>query len=175
MGSTGARTHPLLLCGTLSSCVAWSCVVSCCVVLCRVVSCPVVPCRLVSYRIVYCVVHVQLLLRASWARDVSYIIGTALSPVQRKGHEEALLSFYLHSLTGHLRSRGHETASVPSMEVARTLYSQGMAWGLVIGWLICPPANYGVAIWSANVGRLVSACVDLGTFGLLGVPRRARG
>eukprot|EP00966_Prymnesium_polylepis_P281248 6498280-Prymnesium_polylepis.1 len=44
-----------------------------------------------------------------------------------------------------------------------------MAWGLVIGWLICPPNNYGEQIWSANVRRLVAACVDLGTFAQLGV------
>ena len=44
-----------------------------------------------------------------------------------------------------------------------------MAWGLVIGWLICPPNNYGEQVWSANVSRLVAACVELGTFSLLGV------
>ena len=52
----------------------------------------------------------------------------------------------------------------PEIDEAWRLYSQCMAWGLVIGWLICPPVNYGEAVWSANVQRLVAACVDLGTF-----------
>jgi hypothetical protein len=114
----------------------------------------------------------QLMSRASWARDVSYILGTSLSPPQRESLEDSLLSFYLDSLRDQLRVRGLQaTQSVPSFSEARKLYSQSMAWGLVIGWLICPPINYGEALWSANVRRLVAACRHLDTFALLGVQR----
>ncbi len=36
-------------------------------------------------------------------------------------------------------------------------------WGLVIGWLITPPQNYGKAITTANLSRLVAAVRDLET------------
>ena len=42
-----------------------------------------------------------------------------------------------------------------------------MCWGLVIGWLICPANNYGEAILSANLKRLVAACIDLNTFDII--------
>jgi hypothetical protein len=105
----------------------------------------------------------QLCLRACWARDVSYLIATSLDTEQRRRHEEKLLSFYL----GRLREAGVVVAA----ETARSQYAQAMAWGLVIGWLLCPPQNYGEAVLSANVRRLVAACKDLGTFGALGVHR----
>ena len=105
----------------------------------------------------------QLTLRASWARDISYILGTALPPALRKQHERALLVEYLKQL--HKRLPAHQRP--PEEEQAWQLYCQAMAWGLVIGWLICPPVNYGQKIWLANVNRLVAACVDLKTFDLL--------
>jgi len=37
-------------------------------------------------------------------------------------------------------------------------------WGLVIGWLITPPQNYGEEITVANLKRLVAAAQDLATF-----------
>ena len=37
---------------------------------------------------------------------------------------------------------------------------------LVVGWLLCPPNNYGEELWTANVS-LVAACRELNTFGLL--------
>ena len=46
-------------------------------------------------------------------------------------------------------------------------YSVSMCWGLVIGWLICPANNYGEAILSANLKRLVAACIDLNTFDII--------
>ena len=104
----------------------------------------------------------QLMLRASWARDVSYLVATALSTEQRRRHEDELLAFYLDQLAQHTGAQ--HAASLPSLTRARELYSMAMAWGLVIGWLICPPNNYGQHIWTANVARLVAACVDLDTF-----------
>lgn len=109
----------------------------------------------------------QLSLRASWCRDVSYIIGTALTPEQRRVHEEALLHAYLSAL----EKAGGGGITPPTFEEAKRLYACGMAWGLVIGWLICPPHNYGPEVLSANVSRLVAACVDLRTFDLLRASR----
>lgn len=105
----------------------------------------------------------QLTLRAAWARDVSYILATALSTSDRREHEQALLREYLHEL----ESLG--VSSPPSFENAWLLYRKSMAWGLVIGWLLCPEQNYGPEVLSANIVRLVSACQDLDTFGVLGV------
>jgi len=105
----------------------------------------------------------QLMIRASWARDVSYILGTALPPALRKRHERALLGEYLKQLSQRLQANQEQ----PQEEEAWQLYCRAMAWGLVIGWLICPPVNYGQKIWMANVNRLVAACVDLRTFDLL--------
>ena len=68
-----------------------------------------------------------------------------------------------------LAAEGVSADELPSAVEARRLYGQSMAWGLVIGWLMCPPNNYGRAIWSANVRRLVAACADLRTFEALGV------
>ena len=79
---------------------------------------------------------------------------------KRLAAEDALLRFYLT----RLREAG---CDAPSAAEARAVYAQAMAWGLVIGWLLCPPLNYGAAIWSANVRRLVTACSDLSTFDLL--------
>jgi hypothetical protein len=39
-----------------------------------------------------------------------------------------------------------------------------VVWGLVIGWLITPPVNYGVPITEANIARLVTAAQDLESF-----------
>jgi hypothetical protein len=103
------------------------------------------------------------MIRASWARDVSYILGTALPPALRKRHERALLGEYLKQLSQRLQANQEQ----PQEEEAWQLYCRAMAWGLVIGWLICPPVNYGQKIWMANVNRLVAACVDLRTFDLL--------
>lgn len=89
---------------------------------------------------------------------------------ERKAHEKALLAFYLDSLREHLRDDLKQT--VPSFEDAWCLYAQSMAWGLVIGWLMCPPANYGKEIWLGNVNRLVAACSHLDTFKLLDIHRK---
>lgn len=105
----------------------------------------------------------QLTLKGSWARDVAYILGTALTPEQRREHENSLLDTYVELLA----KKGVDP--VPPKEDVWRLYRQSMAWGLVIGWLICPPNNYGEAITTGNLRRLVAACVDLKTFESLGV------
>ena len=50
------------------------------------------------------------------------------------------------------------------MDSAWRLYRHSIMWGLVIGWLITPPANYGEAITSANIRKLVAAVQDLESF-----------
>lgn len=111
----------------------------------------------------------QLTLRASWSRDVSYILGTALSSVDRKEHEHYLLEHYFKCLRNHASEQDVILSLLPTADEAFVLYSQAMAWGLVIGWLICPPNNYGLEITSANIRKLVTACVELNTFGTLGI------
>ncbi len=103
----------------------------------------------------------QLCVRASWARDVSYILATAFTPEQRRTHERSALLLYLRNL------EDLGVTNCPSFSEAWSIYRKSMAWGLVIGWLMCPPHNYGEEIWKANVKKLVQACVDLETFELL--------
>ena len=93
-----------------------------------------------------------------------------------------MLRYYLAELGARLkasRGAGKSTApppSPPSFEHAWLRYRQAAIWGLVIGWLICPPVNYGEAITTANVGRMAKACEDLATLEALGVTRQdARG
>ena len=103
----------------------------------------------------------QLMVRGRWAHDVTYLMVTGLTPEDRRAHERSLLSHYLDAL----RRRGVEA---PDAEAAWLLYRQSVVWGLVIGWLITPPRNYGEAITAANLTRLVTAAQDLETFRALG-------
>jgi hypothetical protein len=86
---------------------------------------------------------------------------TVLTPEDRRTHERAILSHYLDAL-------GCRGVEVPDAEEAWLLYRQSVVWGLVIGWLITPPRNYGEAITTANLTCLVTAAQDLETFGALG-------
>jgi hypothetical protein len=51
----------------------------------------------------------------------------------------------------------------PDLESAGELHRRTVLWGLVIGWLITPPVNYGEEITRANLTRLVTAAQDLET------------
>ena len=53
--------------------------------------------------------------------------------------------------------------SPPDQDDAWLRYRQAAIWGLVIGWLITPTENYGEAITTANIARLVTAVEDLET------------
>jgi len=99
----------------------------------------------------------QLMVRGCWAHDLSYSLATGLSIEDRRTHERALLGEYLERLASH------GVADPPSFEHAWLRYRQGMIWGLVIGWLITPPQNYGVEITRANIGKMVAAIQDLDT------------
>jgi hypothetical protein len=99
----------------------------------------------------------QLMVKGRWAHDLTYLLVTALDSEQRRKHERDLIALYL----GELGRRGVEA---PSEDEAWLLHRQAVVWGLVIGWLITPPENYGEAITAANVSRLVIAAQDLETF-----------
>ena len=103
----------------------------------------------------------QLMVRGRWAHDVTYILVTGLSTDERRRAERELLSFYLDAL------RENGVGSAPDIDDAWETYRRAVAWGLVIGWLITPPENYGEEITAANIRRLVDAALDLETFTLL--------
>lgn len=107
----------------------------------------------------------QLMMRGCWAHDVAYVIATGLDTETRRVNEHALLAHYRERLLGH----GVQQA--PSASEAFELYRRAISWGLVIGWLITPPQNYGDRITHANIARLVAAAQDLDTFVGLGRER----
>jgi len=99
----------------------------------------------------------QLTMRGSWAHDVTYLIVTALDADTRRGNQRDLLDEYLD----HLHTAGVPDA--PSPTDAFEQFRRAALWGLVIGWLICPPENYGEPITAANITRTVAAVIDLDT------------
>lgn len=99
----------------------------------------------------------QLMIKAVWAHDVTYLIITSLPVEARRAHEKDLLGFYCEELS----RRG---VDAPSPEEAWRLYRCSAVWGLVIGWLITPPQNYGEEITAENILRLVTAVRDLESF-----------
>ena len=103
----------------------------------------------------------QLQVRGCWAHDVIYLLATALPPDQRREHAPGLLTGYLDEL------RRLGVADVPDLDEAWEWCRRAVVWGLVIGWLICPPANYGMAITTANISRMVAAVADLDALGAL--------
>ncbi len=100
----------------------------------------------------------QLMMRGCFAHDVTYVMASGLPTDVRRREERALLAHYLDALA----ARG--VPSPPSLDATFELYRRNISWGLVIGWLITPPQNYGIEITSANVRRLATAAADLGTF-----------
>lgn len=100
----------------------------------------------------------QLAVRGSWAHDVTYLLVTALDTETRRVHQRDLLAEYLDQLA----SAG--VATVPTADIAFSQFRAAALWGLIIGWLICPPENYGPEITVTNIARLVAAVEDLETF-----------
>ena len=100
----------------------------------------------------------QLMMRGSWAHDVTYLLVTALPPEVRRANQHELLAEYLDALA----AGGVVDAPVPAdaFEQCR----RAALWGLVIGWLICPPENYGEEITATNISRTVTAVADYDTF-----------
>ena len=104
----------------------------------------------------------QLMVKGRWSHDLTYLLVTGLSTEERRRHERDLLGFYLDELARH------GVQSAPTANEAWLRYRQAAIWGLVIGWLIAPTANYGEAITAANIARLVAAVQDLETLEALG-------
>lgn len=100
----------------------------------------------------------QLMMRGSWAHDVTYLLVTALDPDVRRRSERDLLAEYVERLA----EAG--VTGAPSAAEAFARHRAAALWGLVIGWLICPPENYGPEITAANISRTVAAVEDLETF-----------
>ncbi len=103
----------------------------------------------------------QLLVRGHWCIDVTYYLVTALSTPERQAHERDLLAGYLQALG----DRG--VVDVPTMDQAWAAHRVATIWGLVIGWLITPPVNYGQDVTAANIQRTAQAIMDLDPFPLL--------
>lgn len=103
----------------------------------------------------------QLAVRGHWANDVTYLLTTALGIEARRENERDLLAFYLDAL------RRHGVGAPPDMDEAWRCHRLATLWGLVIGWLITPPVNYGPEITDANVSRTAAACRDHDPFELL--------
>jgi hypothetical protein len=99
----------------------------------------------------------QLIVRGPWCHDITYMMITGLDINVRRQHEKELLNLYRETLLAN------GVKNVPSEEQAYLLYRQSAIWGLVIGWLITPPQNYGEAITSANIQKMVTAMIDLKT------------
>ena len=99
----------------------------------------------------------QLTIRGSWAHDVTYLIVTALDPDTRRDHQRDLLDEYLDNL----HAAGVRDA--PGSSDAFEQFRRAALWGLVIGWLICPPENYGEPITAGNITRTAAAVIDLDT------------
>ncbi len=103
----------------------------------------------------------QLTVRGRWSHDLTYLLITGLSTELRREHERELIGLYLDRLAAA------GVSEPPSADEAWQLYRQSVVWGLVIGWLITPPENYGEPITRANIERLVTAAQDLETFAAL--------
>jgi hypothetical protein len=99
----------------------------------------------------------QLLVKGNWCIDIAYYIITSLDTETRREHENNLITYYLEQLEFH-------GVNAPDFEEAFHDYRLASIWGLVIGWLITPPVNYGVEITSANIERTAKAVVDLNAF-----------
>ena len=102
----------------------------------------------------------QLLVRGHWVHDVAYAMITGLDINDRRNHEKEIIQHYLSELAAH-------GITPPCFDEAWLSYRQAAIWGLVIGWLITPPANYGEKITSANIFRMVTAMIDLDTLSVI--------
>jgi hypothetical protein len=109
----------------------------------------------------------QLQLRGCWAHDVVYLLSTALNPRVRRAEGHALLGGYLDALAAY------GVRDAPDLAEAWEWCRRAVLWGLVIGWLITPPENYGREITAANTKRMVAAVEDFDALGAIadGPPR----
>ena len=98
----------------------------------------------------------QLCVRGYCMHDVSYLIATSLPIALRREHEGSLLSRYRDRLIA-------SGVDAPGAGEIWDEYRRAMVWGVYIGWLTTPVANYGWEINVVNHLRLTTAYEDLGT------------
>ena len=99
----------------------------------------------------------QLACKGFAMHDVSYAIATALSVGQRRQHERELLTYYRDQL---LAKGVTHTLSVEELWLE---YRRAMVWGVYIGWLTTPVANYGWEVTVVAHLRMMTAYEDLET------------
>jgi Phosphotransferase enzyme family len=99
----------------------------------------------------------QLSVRGYCMHDVSYLVITGLPIALRREHERALLSRYRERLL----SLGVKRP--PSADELWNEYRRAVVWGVYVGWLTTPVANYGWEINVVNHLRLTTAYEDLDT------------
>jgi Ecdysteroid kinase-like family len=84
----------------------------------------------------------QISVRGYAIHDVVYFITTALPIEVRRAEERELLAYY------HDRLRAYGVQRPPTLESLWLEYRRAAVWGVYIGWLTCPVANYG---WEVNI------------------------
>ena len=98
--------------------------------------------------------------RAPWADDVTYLIGGALEPDDRRAHERELLAGYLEALRA-------EGVAPPDPDTAWDDYRRHHLHGFV--WLLVPEAMQPEPVCAAMGRRYAIACDDHRVFAALGV------
>jgi aminoglycoside phosphotransferase (APT) family kinase protein len=101
----------------------------------------------------------QLMLRGSWALDVTYILVTALTPDDRRTYEVALLRHYLDEL-------GRDGVDRPTWADAWLRYRQNVLYGVAM-WLITPNGVHTDEVQDVNLQRCLTAGEDLETLAAL--------
>jgi aminoglycoside phosphotransferase (APT) family kinase protein len=96
----------------------------------------------------------QCVWQGGWAFDVAYVIGSSLSPENRRLHEAALLQHYLDD-----RARAGWPA--PSLTHATNRYRQYLAYGLTV-WLTNMPSFQPEQFNTVVASRFAYAMLDHG-------------
>jgi aminoglycoside phosphotransferase (APT) family kinase protein len=104
----------------------------------------------------------QLALRGCWALDVTYLLTSALTVEDRRGHERDMLRGYLE----RLRSLGVEP---PPLDEAWLRYRQNALYGVMM-WLITPDGVHTDEAQARFLQRCLAAADDLETLAALAGP-----
>lgn len=98
----------------------------------------------------------QCVWRGGWAYDVAYLIGSSLSPKDRRSEEKALLQHYLDQRACH-------GWPAPSLAHALDRYRRYLAYGLTV-WLTNMPSFQPEEFNAAVASRFAHAMIDHGLF-----------
>lgn len=98
----------------------------------------------------------QCVWNGGWAFDVAYLIGSSLSPEDRRSHEAGLLQHYLDKRT-------HRGWSAPSLAHVLDRYRRYLAYGLTV-WLTNLPSFQPEEFNAAVASRFAQAMLDHGLF-----------